>query len=226
MKSGFLHALILHVLTQIEIERASEEEEEEEDMEEEEEDEDEDEKIVENEGDEERGEGGGGVGTKKPLVPVSVPVPVPTPLHVLVPPTSPSAPCQSLYPDNDSTITEPDTFDYLSHSKTSEPSKLARLLLQFFRGGAGLEGDFCYNWPIPGKPTHVLNADEIKEFATCCARAYQIMAYSGSWTEILDHCSDNEEVSYSIRLPDGVSKKMMSCYESRAMKLRSISNVR
>jgi hypothetical protein len=53
-----------------------------------------------------------------------------------------------------------------------------------------------------------------------------MMAYSGSWAVILDRCSDNDEVSYSVRLPEGISSMMMNYYESQELKLKSISNVR
>lgn len=203
MKSGFLHALILHILTRTE----------------------KDEGDRDGDGDEGELEQEGGEKDIEAIVRDDSPIdtsfnalPVPDPL-------SPSSPLH-LHLDDDCIVPGCDTFNYLSNSADSDPSILARLLTKFFKGGAGLEGDFCYTWPIPGKPTHVLDAYTIGEFATYCARTYQMMAYSGSWAVILDRCSDNDEVSFSVRLPDGISSAMMRCYESQALRLKAISNVR
>jgi hypothetical protein len=206
MKSGFLHALILHILTRSEKE---EEEGEGEGVGEEEELE------VEQRGRES--------GTDVSLLDRS---PINTPAFHNYLPSIPLSPPSSLHLDDDLIAAGRDPFDYLQYSMDPDPSILADLLLKFFKGGAGLEGDFCYTWPVPGKPQHVLDAHTIGEFATYCARTYQIMAYSGSWAVILDRCSDNDEVSFSVRLPDGISGMMMNCYESQALKLKSISNVR
>jgi hypothetical protein len=204
MKSGFLHALILHILTQ----SVKQEEEEE----------------GEGVGDVEKVEQGGREsGTDVTLLDRS-------PTNTLASdnylPSIPLSPPSSLRLDDDWLAAGRDPFDYLQYSMDPDPSILADLLLKFFKGGAGLEGDFCYTWPVPGKPQHVLDAHTIGEFATFCDRTYQMMAYSGSWAVILDRCSDNDEVSFSVRLPDGISGMMMNCYESQALKLKSISNVR
>ena len=204
MKSGFLHALILHILTRTEKDEDGDR------------DRDGDEGELEQEG-----------GEKDIEAIVRVDSPIDTSFNALpVPdPLSTSSPLH-LHLDDDCIAPGCDTFNYLSHSADSDPSILARLLTKFFKGGAGLVGDFCYTWPIPGKPTHVLDAYTIGEFATYCARTYQMMAYSGSWAVILDRCSDNDEVSFSVRLPDGISSAMMRCYESQALRLKAISNVR
>jgi hypothetical protein len=206
MKSGFLHALILHILTRTEMDGDGD-------------------RDGDGDGDEGELEQEGGEKDIEAIVRDDSPIdtsinalPVPDPL-------SPSSPLH-LHLDDDCIAPGCDTFNYLSHSADSDPSILARLLTMFFKGGAGLEGDFCYTWPIPGKPTHVLDAYTIGEFATYCARTYQMMAYSGSWAVILDRCSDNDEVSFSVRLPDGISSAMMRCYESQALRLKAISNVR
>lgn len=115
--------------------------------------------------------------------------------------------------------------DYLSINLEKHSSQLAELLIMFFKNASLMKGDFSFIWPVPGKPEHVLPADVIENFAIRCAYTYQILAYSGSWTVILDNAGDINEVSFSLPLPESINAQLQNCYEYVALKLQMKSKV-
>ena len=125
--------------------------------------------------------------------------------------------------DNDSPHDVPD-FDYLAHANECSPLHLAHLMVTFFRFGSQLKEEFCFIWPVPGRPEHKLDTAIIADFAEHCARSYQTLAYSGSWTSILDQSGYLDNFPFSLELPESITD-MLSRNAFMALKLQTLSKV-
>ena len=234
MKSGFLHALIIHILQimesdedEREMERERREnsrvrrrkrdigvqdeydligldDEENDDTEDEEENHDDNDNDNDNDDDDE-GEGGEEEGMPSIMS------------------KSLSKACAH-HTDNDRPHNVPD-FDYLAHANECSPLHLARLMVTFFRFGSQLKDEFCFEWPVPGRPEHRLDTAIIADFAEHCARSYQTLAYSGSWTSILDQSGYLDDLSFSLELPESITD-MLSRNAFMALKLQTLSKAR
>ena len=125
--------------------------------------------------------------------------------------------------DNDSPYDVPD-FDYLTHANECSPLHLARLMVTFFRFGSQLKDEFCFIWPVPGRPEHKLDTAIIADFAEHCARSYQTLAYSGSWTSIIDKSGYSDDFPFSLELPESITD-VLSRNAFMALKLQTLSKV-
>ena len=230
MKSGFLHALIIHILQIIETdedEREMERErrensgvrkrkrdsgvQDEYDLigldDENDDTEDEEEKQDDDDDDDNDDEGEEGEGEGMPSIMSK----------------SLSKTCAH-HTDNDSPHDVPD-FDYLAHANECSPLHLARLIVTFFRFGSQLKDEFCFEWPVLGRPEHRLDTAIIADFAEHCARSYQTLAYSGSWTSILDQSGYLDDFPFSLELPESITD-MLSRNAFMALKLQTLSKAR
>lgn len=125
--------------------------------------------------------------------------------------------------DDNSPHDVPD-FDYLAHASLCAPIHLARLLTAFFRAGSQLKDEVCFVWPIPGRPKHTLDPATVADFAEHCSRSYQTLAYSGSWTSILDQSGYLDDFPFTLHLPESITE-MLSRNAFMALKLQTLSKV-
>jgi hypothetical protein len=115
-------------------------------------------------------------------------------------------------------------FDYLAHASQCSPEHLARLMTAFFRAGSQLKDEVCFVWPVPGRPEHTLDLATVADFAEHCSRSYQTLAYSGSWTSILDQSGYLDDFPFTLELPESITE-MLSRNAFMALKLQTLSKV-
>ena len=115
-------------------------------------------------------------------------------------------------------------FDYLAHASQCSPEHLARLMTAFFRAGSQLKDELCFVWPVPGRPEHTLDPATVADFAEHCSRSYQTLAYSGSWTSILDQSGYLDDFPFTLELPESITE-MLSRNAFMALKLQTLSKV-
>ena len=125
--------------------------------------------------------------------------------------------------DDNSPYDVPD-FDYLAHASQCSPEHLARLMTAFFRAGSQLKEEVRFVWPVPGRPEHTLDPATVADFAEHCSRSYQTLAYSGSWTSILDQSGYLDDFPFTLELPESITE-MLSRNAFMALKLQTLSKV-
>jgi hypothetical protein len=115
-------------------------------------------------------------------------------------------------------------YNYLAHASQCSPEHLARLMTAFFRAGSQLKDELCFVWPVPGRPEHTLDPATVADFAEHCSRSYQTLAYSGSWTSILDQSGYLDDFPFTLELPESITE-MLSRNAFMALKLQTLSKV-